>query len=51
MTDNNKLSKLRLAGLTAAIMTGAISAPLIAQADDSNVSEKDMLTQAVALYE
>ena len=51
MTDNNKLSKLRLAVLTAAIMTGAISAPLIAQADDSNVSEKDMLTQAVALYE
>ena len=51
MTDNNKLSKLRLAALTAAIMTGAISAPLIAQADDSNVSEKDMLTQAVALYE
>ena len=51
MTDNNKLSKLRLAGLTAAIMTGAISAPLIAQADDINVSEKDMLTQAVALYE
>ena len=51
MTDNNKLSKLRLTVLTAAIMTGMVSAASVAQADDGNVSEKDMLTQAVALYE
>lgn len=51
MTDNNKLSKLRLTLITAALATGFVSIANTAAADDSNVSEKDMLAQAVALYE
>ncbi len=51
MTDNNKLSKLRLTLITAALATGFVSVSNTVLAEDSNVSEKDMLTQAVALYE
>lgn len=51
MTDNNKLSKLRLTILTAALATGIVSMSNTALAEDGNVSEKDMLAQAVALYE
>ncbi len=51
MTDNNKLSKLRLTLLTAAIATGVASVSHTVSAEDGNVSEKDMLYQAVALYE
>lgn len=51
MTDNNKLSKLQLAMITAALATGFVSVTTTASADDGNVSEKDMLKQAVALYE
>lgn len=49
MTDNNKLSKLQLTLITAALATGIASTT--ASAEDGNVSEKDMLAQAVALYE
>ncbi len=51
MTDNNKLSKLGLSILTAALATGIASASNTTLAEDGNVSEKDMLVQAVALYE
>ena len=46
-----KLSKLRLLMLTAAIAGGLGVAAAPAQAADGAVSERDMLTQAVALYE
>lgn len=49
MTDNKKLSKLQLTLITAALATGIASTT--ANAEDANVSEKDMLAQAVALYE
>lgn len=51
MADNNKLSGLRLTLISAAIASGLISATPAASAEEANVSEKDMLTQAVALYE
>ncbi len=51
MTDNKKLSKLRLTMITAALATGLVSAANTTLAEDGNVSEKDMLRQAVALYE
>lgn len=49
MTDNSKLSKLHLAMITAALAAGAVTGTAVA--DGGNVSEKDMLAQAVALYE
>lgn len=48
MADNFKTSKLRLALLSTAIVTGLGAT---AYAEDADVSEKDMLVQAVALYE
>ena len=51
MTDNEKQSKLRLTVITAAIAAGLLSTATTVFAEDGNVSEKDMLTQAVALYE
>ncbi len=48
MADNLKISKLRLALLSTAIVTGA---SITAHAQDADVSERDMLAQAVALYE
>lgn len=50
MTDNAKQSKLKLALLCTALTTGLASMGTTVGAQ-SNVSEKDMLTQAVALYE
>lgn len=50
MTDNAKQSKLKLALLCTALTTGLASMGTVVGAQ-SNVSEKDMLTQAVALYE
>lgn len=50
MADNNKLSKMQLSFITAALATGLVSATTVS-AEDATVSEKDMLTQAVALYE
>lgn len=51
MTDRTKLSKLRLTLITAALASGLVSVANTGLAEDSNVSEKDMLAQAVALYE
>ena len=51
MADNAKLSKLRLTLITAALASGLISSANTVLAENGNVSEKDMLTQAVALYE
>lgn len=48
MADNLKISKLRLALLSTAIVTGA---GITAHAQDADVSERDMVAQAVALYE
>ncbi len=48
MADNLKISKLRLALLSTAIVTGA---GVTAHAQDADVSERDMVAQAVALYE
>ncbi len=49
MADNFKISKLKYALLSTAIIAGTGTA--VAHAEDADVSEKDMLTQAVALYE
>ena len=49
MTDNSKLSKLRFALALASITAGMTASNVYAE--DANVSEKDMLAQAVALYE
>lgn len=51
MTDNTKLSKLKLALVTATFTAGIAGVGNTAFATDGNVSEKDMLSQAVALYE
>lgn len=51
MAENSKLPKMRLLILTAAIATGFIQFGNMAHAKDAAVSEKDMLDQAVALYE
>ena len=48
---NPNLSKLRLFMLTAAVAAGMGAAAAPALAADGTVSERDMLTQAVALYE
>ena len=50
LADKNKLSKLQISLISAALATGLASATTVF-AEDSTVSEKDMLTQAVALYE
>ena len=50
LADKNKLSKLQISLISAALATGLASATTVS-AEDSTVSEKDMLTQAVALYE
>ncbi len=50
LADKNKLSKLQISLISAALATGLASATTVL-AEDSTVSEKDMLTQAVALYE
>ncbi len=49
MTDNSKLSKLRFALALASVTAGMTAGTVYAE--DANVSEKDMLAQAVALYE
>ena len=51
LADNNKRTKMQLALLVGAISAGLTTASNTAFADDGNVSEKDMLAQAVALYE
>lgn len=48
MADKFKTSKLRLALLTTALVAGM---GITANAEDADVSEKDMIAQGVALYE
>ena len=51
MSENSKLSKIRLLLITAAIATGVSAAGTTAFADNGIISEKDMYAQAVSLYE
>lgn len=51
MSDNRNLAKIRLFILTAALAAGVGTASGTAFADNDAVSERDMLLQAVALYE
>lgn len=50
MAENKKMSKLQITLLSAAVASGLVPVST-ALADDNNVSQKDMLEQAVALYE
>ena len=50
MAENKKMSKLQITLLSAALASGLVHVGT-ALADDNNVSQKDMLEQAVALYE
>lgn len=51
MSDNTKLKKLRLALITAAIASGITAMGSQALASDEAISQKEMYTQAVVLYE
>lgn len=51
MADNKRLTKLQIATLSAAFTASFAVSSTTVTAENSNVSEKDMLTQAIALYE
>lgn len=51
MAENSKLPKMRLLILTAALSAGLGQLGIAAHAEDATVSERDILDQAVALYE
>ncbi|MGN0164227.1 MAG: NlpC/P60 family protein [Candidatus Ornithomonoglobus sp.] len=51
MTENSKLPKMRLLILIAALSAGLGQFGMAAHAEGAKVSERDMLDQAVALYE
>ncbi len=51
LADNTKLQKLKLALFTAALSTGAVSLGTTALAEQTVVSEAEMLKEAVILYE
>ncbi len=51
MAENSKLPKMRLLVLVAALSAGLGQFGIAAQAENAKVSERDILDQAVALYE
>ena len=51
LSENIKLSKIRLLLITAAIATSMGAAGTTAFADNETISEKDIYAQAVSLYE
>ena len=51
LADTSKISKLRFMMISAVLAGGLAQAGITAAAEDANISERDMLEQAVVLYE
>ncbi len=51
LADTSKISKLRFVMISAMLAGGLAQAGINAAAEDANISERDMLEQAVVLYE